>query len=145
MEGERQILKGAGVCIRFLALLIDALVFLPISYIIAVVFGTYGSSGFELEGPGLLLSTLLGLAYYVLFEGKKGATLGKMAVGLKVVKLDGSPCDVRAAVLRTVLRVIDALPAAYIIGVISVWVTELNQRIGDKVAGTIVVRVKNLK
>ncbi|MPM99374.1 hypothetical protein SDC9_146565 [bioreactor metagenome] len=145
MDGERQMLKGAGVCIRFVALLIDGLVFLPISYIIALVFGTSGSNGFELEGLGFWLGSLLGLAYYVFFEGKIGATLGKMAVGLKVIKLDGSPCDIQAAVLRTLLRLIDALPAAYLIGVISVWVTELNQRLGDKVAGTIVVRVKNLK
>lgn len=145
MEGEHQTLKGAGVAIRFVALLIDGLVFLPISYIIAVVFGTSRSSGFELEGLGFWLSSFLGLAYYVLFEGKIGATLGKMAVGLKVVKQDGSPCDIQAALLRTLLRIIDALPAAYLIGAISVWVTELNQRLGDKVAGTIVVRVKNLK
>lgn len=145
MAGDYGSLKGAGIGIRFVALFIDGLVFLPISYIIAAFSGSASHHGFVLEGPGFLLSTLLGFAYYVFFEAKMGATPGKMVMGLRVVKVDGSPCDMPAAAIRSLLRVVDALPFAYLIGVISVWMSELNQRVGDRAAGTLVVKAKDLK
>lgn len=144
LDSENSTLKGVGVGIRFVALLIDGLVFLPVSYILALLMGTTGSNGFQLDGLGFWVSSILGFCYYFFFEGKLGATLGKMAVGLKVIKVDGGPCDMQAAAIRTLLRIIDALPFAYLIGVISIWVTELNQRLGDRAAGTIVVRGKSL-
>lgn len=137
-------LKGAGIGIRFVALFIDGLIFLPVSYILAAFTGNAGHHGYALGGMGVLLSTLLGFAYYVYFEGKMGATPGKMVMGLKVIKVDGSSCDVQAAAIRSLLRVVDALPFAYLIGVISIWVSDLNQRIGDRAAGTLVVKSKDL-
>lgn len=141
MDGE-QGLKGVGVGIRFVALLIDGLIFLPASYLLAMLMGTTGHHGFYLGDFGFWLSSLLGFAYYAFFEGRLGATIGKMAVGLKVVKTDGNPCDLQSAAIRTVLRIVDALPFAYLIGVISIWVTERNQRLGDLVAQTIVIRAR---
>lgn len=118
------------------------LIFLIVSYMLAFVMGTTSKHGFYLEGLGFWVNSLLGFCYYLFFEGKLGATLGKMAVGLKVIKTDGSPCDIRAAAIRNLLRIVDALPFAYLIGVISIWISDLNQRLGDRAAGTIVVRAK---
>jgi len=132
--------KGTGVGIRAVAVIIDGFIFLPVSYLMAAVFGTVTSDGFTVEGPGFYLTTLLSFAYYIYFEGVLGATIGKMIVGLKVIKVDGSPCDVRAAVIRTVCRIIDALPFAYIVGALAIWASALNQRLGDRAAGTVVVK-----
>lgn len=142
MEGEREAVKGVGVGIRFVALFIDGLIFLIVSYMLAFVMGTTRQHGFHLEGLGFFVNSILGFCYYVFFEGKLGATLGKMAIGLKVIKIDGSPCDIQAAAIRNILRIIDALPFAYLIGAISIWISDLNQRLGDRVAGTTVVRAK---
>ena len=78
-------------------------------------------------------------AYYWLLEGKTGATLGKRALGLVVVKADSSECDLSAAAIRTVLRVVDILPFVYLLGLFVVAVTSKNQRLGDLAAGTLVV------
>ena len=58
------------------------------------------------------------LAYFVLLEGLLGATLGKLVMGLRVVKLDGSPYSWPAALIRNVLRFVDGLPVFYLVGLI---------------------------
>jgi uncharacterized RDD family membrane protein YckC len=59
---------------------------------------------------------------------------------LKVVKLEGAgPIDMQAAIVRNVLRLVDGF-LFYLIGAIAVWASEKKQRLGDRVAGTIVVR-----
>lgn len=133
-------MRGAGVAIRFVALLIDGLIFMPVSFMLACFYGSASSLGFELSGPGFFVGMLLGFAYFALMEGKYGATLGKMAVGLRVVKKDGSPCDYSAAIVRTVFRLIDAFPVAYLTGAIFIWISDNNQRVGDLVAGTFVIK-----
>lgn len=80
--------------------------------------------------------------YFFLFEWLVGATPGKLFTGLRVVKLDGSRCDGKAAALRTVTRFVEfnpillgGLPAALI-----ALRSERRQRWGDKLAGTVVVQ-----
>jgi len=71
-------------------------------------------------------------------EGLVGATIGKMVLGMRVTKVDGSPCDLQAALIRNILRIVDALPF-YLIGAILVWTSSRRQRLGDRVANTVVV------
>jgi len=84
----------------------------------------------------------LWLAYFVLFEGFFGATPAKEMFGLRVITLDGRPCGLRRAIGRNLLRIIDWLPAFYLIGVLAASFSKLTQRVGDKAAGTIVVVAK---
>jgi uncharacterized RDD family membrane protein YckC len=88
-----------------------------------------------------VLFFLIYLAYFVVLEGFWSRTLGKFFQGLVVRKLDGSPCGWKAALIRGCLRAIEVnpllmggLPAGLV--VIS---TERKQRIGDLLAGTLVV------
>jgi len=60
---------------------------------------------------------------------------------VKVVKEDGSPCDFGSALVRSILRIVDSLPAIYILGIILIAATEKKQRLGDMLAKTIVVKV----
>ena len=89
----------------------------------------------------LLLWLVLAIAYYVVFELWLAATPGKLMLGLRVRMSDGSPLTLRAALVRNALRVVDAFPYAlpYLVGAVAVWSGgEPPQRVGDRLAGTIV-------
>lgn len=124
---------GAGVGIRALSTIIDGIILGIVGVVAAAVIGSSGSY--------YLFSLIFGFCYYTYFESSKGATPGKTLCGLKVVKTDGTPCDFEAAALRTICRIIDGL-FIYLVAAILVWISVQNQRLGDKIAKTLVVRVK---
>ncbi|QKY18851.1 RDD family protein [Halolamina sp. CBA1230] len=88
------------------------------------------------------VTTVVGLAYFVYTEGAYGQTLGKRAVGLVVVTEDGEPIGYGDALVRNVLRVVDALPAFFLLGAVLIVVTDRGQRVGDLAAETVVVEAK---
>lgn len=90
----------------------------------------------------LAVGGVVGLPYHVLLEGAFGRTLGKRVLGVAVVTTDGEPCTYARAAVRTALRVVDWLPAAYLVGLLSIRSTERRQRVGDLLAGTVVVRTR---
>jgi len=77
--------------------------------------------------------------YPVLFEVRSGATPGKKAMGLVVVHDNGTPVSLAASLIRNLLRVADFLPLLYGIGLLSMLSNRICQRLGDMVAGTLVV------
>ncbi len=88
----------------------------------------------------LLVYVALFLGYYVYFEGRKGQTVGKMVVGIKVIREDtGGVAGTKAALVRTLLRVVDGF-LGYLVGYLVVTSSEKRQRLGDKAARTLVVR-----
>ena len=89
---------------------------------------------------GVILGLILYFGYFIVMEATLGSTLGKMLLRLRVVKTDGSPISWSESVIRNLLRIIDALPTAYLIGAILVWTSPLRQRLGDRAAKTVVVR-----
>jgi uncharacterized RDD family membrane protein YckC len=139
-----------GVAIRFVAILIDYLIIGVISGILAIpllvaamaVNVTNGNVSAFSSGPIIALS-VVGLVvwflYFTLLEGRYGQTVGKMALSIKVVReADGAPIDYGEAAVRTVLRIIDGL-FDYLIGAIFIWTSDEKQRLGDRVAHTVVV------
>ena len=87
----------------------------------------------------------LALSYYVVMEKVWAATLGKMIMGLTVVKVGGAQYGWIPMLIRNIFRIIDALPIFYLVGFIFVAVTPKNQRLGDLAAGTLVVRTPLLE
>jgi uncharacterized RDD family membrane protein YckC len=85
-----------------------------------------------------LMGLAVGMAYFIAMEGLTGTTLGKRLLKLKVVRTDGSPMSMREAVVRNVFRILDGL-FLYLIAAIAVWTSDRNQRLGDRVANTLVV------
>ena len=83
---------------------------------------------------------LVWLAYYIVLESLYGATIGKMLLGLCVVRVEGQPLGTSSIVARNVLRLVDALPVLYLIGGLFVLMSGNSQRLGDMVAGTTVVK-----
>ena len=119
---------------------------------LALVVGIWGNNSADLDNGSLTLGLSLGwqpfLFYcltifvcYVLFEGARSVTPGKLALGLRVVKYDGSPCGWVAALRRSILRPVDALPFAvpYLVGLATAGLSARRQRLGDVFAGTLVV------
>jgi len=92
-------------------------------------------------GMGLVLLALFAAQwlYFVVWEALYGQSPGKMAVGLRVVTVSGRPIGWRAASLRNLLRAADLLPVGYVAGVVSMALSSRFQRLGDLVAGTMVV------
>jgi uncharacterized RDD family membrane protein YckC len=87
-----------------------------------------------------LFILLLSFGYYWVLEAGWGQTLGKRALGIKVVRADGSKPGVGATFVRTLLRAIDGLPGFYLVGLIAILATgERRQRLGDMAAKTRVV------
>jgi uncharacterized membrane protein SpoIIM required for sporulation/uncharacterized RDD family membrane protein YckC len=80
--------------------------------------------------------------YYVLFEGlNDGQTPGKRWFGLRVVQDGGFSVSLAASAVRNLARVIDILPPFfYAVGLVSIAISRSGKRIGDMLAGTIVVR-----
>jgi uncharacterized RDD family membrane protein YckC len=89
---------------------------------------------------GVLLGLIVLVAGFTWLESNGGQTPGKRLLGLEVRYLDGSPCDLRAALVRTAFRFVDAFPGIYLIGGFAIAGTRRRQRIGDQAAGTSVYR-----
>jgi uncharacterized RDD family membrane protein YckC len=101
-------------------------------------------AGAALGEIGFLVFTLAGLVatlvYGFLLEGLYGYTPGKYLLGLVVIKPDGSNCTIGASILRNLLWIVDALPTFNLIAMVSILLTDDNQRVGDLVADTVVVK-----
>ncbi len=114
------------------------------------IFGKNAAGVPELETlPLAILSLtifLVNFGYFALFETFwRGQSPGKHWVGLRVVKDGGFALDGRAALVRNLLRIVDFLPAFYVVGMASLFLTRSGKRIGDYAAGTIVVRERKVK
>lgn len=82
----------------------------------------------------------LTFGYYWLTEAVWAQTLGKRALGIRVVRVDGSKPGAGSIFVRTLLRVVDAFPAFYLVGFVAVLMTgPKRQRVGDLAAKTRVV------
>lgn len=133
-------MEYAGVGLRAVAVIIDSILLFIVGYLIAMVTGGTTAGGFHLSGGPFFLWLVVAIGYYTVMEVLYGWTVGKRAVGLKVVKLEGGgPLDWQASIVRNVLRVVDGF-VFYLIGAILVWTSDKKQRLGDRVAGTAVVR-----
>jgi uncharacterized RDD family membrane protein YckC len=141
-EGVVFRLPLAGPAPRLYALLLDTTIVLAaingVGYLIYWIFA-------KAPGFGAMTITLgefaLGFAYGALLEGFwNGQTIGKRALHLRVIDQSGLPLRIEQAWVRNLMRVVDALPFAYLVGGISVLSSPLMQRFGDRVAGTLVVR-----
>jgi uncharacterized RDD family membrane protein YckC len=125
-------LQYVGVGPRFLAVLIDAI-------LVGVVSGLLSALLRGVPGVAGLLVAVIAIAYYIGLEATRGATVGKMAMGLRVVKTDGTPISWSESVVRNLLRVVDGL-FAYLVGAILIWTSPTKQRLGDRVANTVVIK-----
>jgi len=136
-EGCRIELRVAGPVSRARAWLLDFAIRLVAYFVAAQVLVVLGGMGF---GVMLILLFALEWLYPTIFEARfNGATPGKRACRLAVLRDDGTPVDWGAAFIRNTLRVVDFLPLFYGVGILSMFLTRDGKRLGDLAAGTVVV------
>lgn len=132
---------------RFLAVAIDTLVQLGATGILLIL-ALFGSlvSAFTVDirswvfGVLLLAWFVVYYAYFAIFEAAwNGQTPGKRLIGLRVISVSGRPISVYEAIIRNVVRIADQMPGIYAVGIITVFISERSQRLGDLAAATVVV------
>src|ERR671917_846627 len=129
---------------RVLATLVDGVVLGLVFVVMSMLFWTSSAQGAQasasLSGLPFLIYLVLVFAYYILMEGYLGQTVGKMLLGIRVIREDnGGVPGLKAAAIRTVLRIVDGL-FSYLVAFIAVLASAKNQRLGDMAANTLVVR-----
>jgi uncharacterized RDD family membrane protein YckC len=130
----------ASIFDRILAWLID-IVIIAVYVIIASLVVSIIVGGFE-SGP-IALASLPGLFYHFICEWFfSGQSVGKMALRIKVVKIDGSPPNVGNFVLRWIFRLIEG-PAVFYgaVAIAAIAFSPRGQRFGDMIAGTTVIKI----
>ena len=133
--------KFKGVLPRFFATLID-MVLLGIA---GVVLNVAAMSGAQIADPDLLtllyaVYALVMMLYIVILEAG-GGTPGKRMLGMRIVSAqDGGAPGLGKSIIRNLLRFVDMLPFAYLLGVILIASSDTKQRLGDRAAGTYVVK-----
>jgi uncharacterized RDD family membrane protein YckC len=148
----------AGIGSRFLALLTDSFIQGVALFVMVLVFALIFSSAKKLPGgtapsdtaakwlfAGIFLFYfLLYWGYFSLFEAFwNGQTPGKRLLKIRVIKDSGRQITLFEALARNLIRVVDALPSFYLIGVITMLCNREQKRLGDLVAGTIVVHERS--
>jgi uncharacterized RDD family membrane protein YckC len=136
-EGVELTLRVAGPVSRSLAWLVDQMIRLAAYVIVGLGLAFLGDLG---GGIFLVFVFLAEWFYPVFFEVlRHGSTPGKAVLGLSVVHDDGTPVGWTPSIVRNLLRFADFLPVAYLLGLASMVATRDFKRLGDVVAGTVVV------
>jgi uncharacterized RDD family membrane protein YckC len=144
----------AGIGSRFLAIALDTLLQMAAMWVIGIVlilmaiplsrfFAGIGAWAFAI----IIFSIFsIQFGYFALFEALwNGQTPGKRWTHLRVIKDSGRPISAYDAILRNLLRIVDALPTLYATGLITMLISRENKRVGDYAAGTVVVHEKPLQ
>lgn len=147
---------------RVLARFIDGILMFVVGLIIAIPAGVSimrsGGSASVSTGASIaigLISAVVAVAYEVIMTGTRGQTLGKMAVGIKIVRLDGQPMDIQTALMRfsptIALDVIGIIPVIGLLGTLGaiilaivnlVMIFTVKESVYDKTGKTRVVSAK---
>ena len=92
-------------------------------------------------GISLVAAFVVNFGYYVLLEmTSNGQTVGKRILGLRTIRDGGFSITLTASLLRNLARLVDMFPNTYFVGVVTMVAHRQEKRLGDMLAGTVVVR-----
>ncbi|TQK74845.1 putative RDD family membrane protein YckC [Brevibacillus sp. AG162] len=141
--------QTAGLGSRATAMLIDTGILLLVNLTVFIMFGIvlFGNEDdFFLDSDNYVLAIVLlvifvvNFGYYWLLEAFWGGqTVGKRLVGIRVIRDNGQPATFVSSTIRNLFRIVDAMPSGYFLGALVCFFHPRDKRIGDMVAGTIVV------
>ncbi|HLW75721.1 MAG TPA: RDD family protein [Bryobacteraceae bacterium] len=147
--------RYAGFWIRFVAMFIDgiilaviqAILFIPLGFL-GIGLGSLSNLGdatgiaalIAAEGVLILVTFVLQFAYYVYFWSSRGATPGKMALGLKIIRADGGPLSIGLAIGRYFCFLLDVF--TFYIGFIIAGFDSEKRALHDRICDTRVIYTK---
>lgn len=138
-EGVSLRLHTAGATARAHAWLIDFILRGFAAFLLLAALGMLGAAS---AGIGMLVLFAAYWIYGVACEvWMDGQTVGKRVMNLRVVNADGTPVTLLPSVIRNLLRTVDGLPGIYGVGLACCLLDPYSRRIGDIVAGTMVIHV----
>lgn len=138
-----------GIGSRFMAALVDTtlivllqlIVYVPMIFLFGDQFGSDENTW--LVGLFILIAFIFLWGYYIFFEVLwNGQSPGKRWVGLRVLCANGTPITLTESIIRNLVRIVDFLPFAYGVGVVTMFIDGKSRRLGDMAASTLVVRDK---
>ena len=146
-EGDTRVIgfEYRGFWIRLVAEMIDGFILWIISQFINMLFTLQMAE--TVTDPFLILSIfsisftinfIISLTYYVFFNGKYGATPGKMAIGAKIVNTDGTPISYTKAFARFFAEMLSAFILS--IGYIMAAFDSQKRALHDRICGTLVIK-----
>lgn len=148
--------QSAGLGSRAAAFIIDQIILLIVNILIIIgllfmINGTfmdffYADMPSYLIAGAIILIFIIRWCYFFAFEYfSGGSTLGKKMVGIRVIQENGHSITLLSSLLRNLLRIIDSLPMNYLVGMLMIFFHSKHKRLGDLVAGTIVVHERRKK
>ncbi len=144
----------AGIGSRFIAILVDYLIWgaaftllIALAAIIIPAVHVFGEvSANWAVGIFFLIVFLLQWGYFALFEAfGNGRTPGKRVARIRVIHQSGRGISFIESLARNLVRFVDYMPGFYAVGVVTIFVSRRHQRLGDMVAGTLVVRDREIE
>jgi uncharacterized RDD family membrane protein YckC len=141
-EGVAIDLRRAGLGSRTVAGVIDLAIEIGVLLLVVAVTSAVGAGDPAVQAAVAVVETVLVLAGYpIAFEWlTRGRTLGKMTLGLRVVRDDGGPIGFRQALVRGLAGLFLEKPGITVaLGMITIGVSKSSKRVGDMMAGTFVV------
>lgn len=136
----------AGIGSRFMAVFLDTLIQVAAFFVIFIFTLIFATTPFAGHSPAWIFAILILVffvitwGYYATFETLwKGQTPGKRWAGIRVIKGSGRPINAFEAIARNLVRIVDYLPGFYGVGIVTMMLNRRSQRLGDLVAGTLVV------
>ena len=135
--------RGIGFLLDFLFL---SIFFFPATYLYS---GKWVMGPEEhlwgISDPICLVFLFIIFTYFILMEAYVGWTVGKRILGMIVVDVNGNKIGLSKSIVRNILRLADGLPAFNILGIILIATSQKEQRFGDHVAKTYVVKNRGKK
>src|SRR4051812_13961116 len=146
----------AGLGSRSAAFIIDQLLLMVFNILSVIVlfFVLDGMSKMEFIFIGnslpialtIIALFIINWGYFFAFEFFSGGrTIGKKLIGIRVIQENGHSITLLSSFIRNLIRIIDSLPTAYFLGIIMIFFHSKHKRLGDLVAGTIVVHERKAK
>lgn len=139
----------AGIGSRFIALLVDYVIWITASLLLLWIFAFFlpGINAFNhlsaqwATALYVFAVFLFNWGYFTLFEAFwNGRTPGKRIARIRVIQRSGRAIGLFESMARNFVRFIDQIPFFYAVGAVAIFVTRDHQRLGDLAAGTLVVR-----
>lgn len=141
--------QTAGLGSRAAAMLIDTVILLLVNLTVFILFGIvlfgkeeefFLDSGNYAIATVILLIFVVNFGYFLFLEAFWGGqTIGKRLLGIRVIRDNGQPATFISSTIRNLFRIVDSLPSGYFLGALVCFFHSRDKRIGDLVAGTIVV------